>query len=275
MATPKEKNILQVRMPNMRNGTLAMLREEIIGAIKSAKEGAENHRHASDLVVLFSENALEYRFNIEGADVRREAKLIQGSLPKEMCVIVAFSAQVHFGKKIVANMGYLITTEAIRTLPKRKIVDSDFCDYREGLKTGAFENWSMLSWDRWATKLKYPKTPFQETPREIPYPRVITPSGNKIEHRVCSDASYDDSYGRWIEKDPNYDPDVITIVSADSLKTKYPAQLKPYRLAVIVNDGESVYMPAHCEEAREKGIGELVQNQASIDFFLMPPLLEK
>jgi len=180
----------------------------------AAEKDAQKRGRAAPLAVLFAENSLKYRFEVERADTLRWADAIVQMLPKDIFIAVAFNVLDREGR-MPANSGLLVTSSGYSCLPKRALVKGD--------ALGMSSNYMFKEISEWEDRgyaLQEQKKPFGET---------AIGNGITLEYRICAD------FYRLPKEEKT---DTVTLVSANGLPIKPGYDLVNMRKAVIINDGE-------------------------------------
>jgi len=180
----------------------------------AAEKDAQKRGKSVPIAVLFAENALKYRFEVERTDTLRWADAIVQMLPKDIFIAVAYNVLDREGR-MPANSGFLITADRYSCLPKRALAKGDLLEMQSNYMFTKIEEWEERGY-----ALAEKKTPFGEAG-----------IGNEImlEYRVCADFF-------CFPKEEKHD--TVTLVSAQGLAAESNLSLIYMRKAVIINDGD-------------------------------------
>ncbi|VVB99779.1 Uncharacterised protein [uncultured archaeon] len=200
--------------------------------LKEERKEADRTGISPEIIFLGNEISSWHMFDIDTRVVKKAAGILSKSLPKDVWVALAFNVrEIRFNgsgpderydadKMDVQNMSYLITPSGWKRSVKRfcsmfleyKTVSDNLFVYEEADKV--VKHWINIG------KMLQKK--------EIPYISTLTPSGQRIEYRICGDI------GNAPIKD---EPDTITIVSAKALGA-FDYEIYGKRKAVVINDLE-------------------------------------
>jgi hypothetical protein len=214
---------LKVNFPTSYSRSFNHIRTLIDSIIQNEKTISFKLGYATDNVILFSENALKYRYNLSSSDVLRTINRIQNVLPKDNFFCIVFSVFQKFDGK-PRNVGYMFTKEDVKISPKRLCSDYDKYTLETNFKkykNGIFEYERHIK--KWTAEGSYFS---KETQTEFPY--IKTPKNTYLELRICYDVMAEPIY---------LNKDTITLVPAYNIDSADLIGLSKNRKAVIVNDG--------------------------------------
>ncbi len=208
-AAQKNRPLLEVVCPLRHNQSLPEMRKTIRKAVDVARRKMdESKAHAG--AILFSEGE-NGRFALSKEDAMGEARDLQRLLPKSHAISVAFNLLEDHDDMLYCNSGYLISAQEIQSSPKRS-----FTQLESEIIGGIYQAQVMRKWEERTEGL-----------RDAPYPTLRIGFDNLIEHRVCADACAPQIY---------FEPQTVTLISANGNVMGYYVKLMASRLAVVVND---------------------------------------
>ena len=237
---------VEIVCPRLSSTDFAGLKTAVEKAGNEIRRADERRKHQAGGVVLFSEDVLHHRYGwnkITKEEADKHACEIFNLLPKDIWLAVAYPVMLfepkeqsnrYFseGDPVPKNEGYLISPTDHSSKPKRmwsRFDESNCITYVRQAREGggneipleelfACNENNEGEWRMRGNRLQDGR---------VDFPRVLTPSGITLEHRICLDA-----VAAPIKKEKR----AITIVSARRLSPDMIAKLLKKRLIIVAND---------------------------------------
>lgn len=243
---PAGKPALEVFCPRLRDATFGQMQKAVEGVMLLAEKRADKSGDGAPAVVLFSEAALGYQFNVEPYDSAKHIgrmRKIMGKHSNGRWMSFAFNVREDYGLEDARNTGYFVLPGFEMSYHKRRmtfgemeLVDSVFLPAIEA---------------KWAARMK--------EGANTAYPTAKTPSGLEIEYRICADAC----------SPPFGDkPDAVSILSSEGNHDAHVRLGVAYgRRLVLENDayhGVSVY---HAGDGQDFECREITPDVALFTLF--------
>jgi len=206
----------KIHKPKLHHSGFPGFQAEIMKIAIKAQLKADEKGRASPQLIIFSEVALKYSFNIAEGDVVRSIEQIQKCLPKDLWIGVAFSVFQLNGLEIPRNTGYIFDSQNLHLTPKRICTNFD---------EAMLENSFGRDYRVYGSKWNEDGSDLQQY--GVKFPFLAAPNGKEVEIRVCFD----------ITADPIVpSPGRISAVPAHKLSLQDSIKLSSRRDLIIIND---------------------------------------